>query len=190
MRARCRTSCPRRKHIRDGDWTVGADPRRSARPPRRDHRPGRPQDDHQRAQFRRQGLHGRFRGRHLADLGEQYRGPDQPQGPLGRQDRLHRSDNRQALRARTKARGAARAAARLASAGGAYDGRRRADLRRAVRFRPLSLPQRQAALAQARAPISICRSWRAISRRGCGTTSSSSRRSGSASRAARSRRRC
>ena len=47
-----------------------ADPGRPARPPRRDHRPGRPQDDRQRAEFRRQGLHGRFRGRHLADLGE------------------------------------------------------------------------------------------------------------------------
>ena len=38
----------------------------------------------QRAEFRRQGLHGRFRGRQLADLGQPDRGPDQPQGPLGR----------------------------------------------------------------------------------------------------------
>ena len=40
------------------------------------------------------------------------------------------------------------------------------------------------------APISIWRSWRAISRRGCGTTCSGSQKSGSASRRARSRRRC
>jgi malate synthase len=66
------------KHIREGDWEGGADPGRSARPPRRDHRPGRPQDDRQRAQLRRQGVHGRFRGRLLAGLGQYGRGPDQP----------------------------------------------------------------------------------------------------------------
>ena len=55
-----------------------ADPGGPPRPPRRDHRPGRPQDDHQRAQLRRQGVHGRFRGRDFADLGQPGRGPDQP----------------------------------------------------------------------------------------------------------------
>ena len=35
-----------------GDWTVAPLPAGPPRPPRRDHRPGRPQDDHQRAQLR------------------------------------------------------------------------------------------------------------------------------------------
>ena len=39
------------------------DARRAARPPGRDHRSDRPQDDDQRPQLRRQGLHGRPRGR-------------------------------------------------------------------------------------------------------------------------------
>jgi malate synthase len=54
---------PRPRPIRDGDWRVGPDPGRAAGPSRRDHRPGRPQDDHQRAELRRQGVHGRLRGR-------------------------------------------------------------------------------------------------------------------------------
>ena len=66
------------------------DPGRPSGPPGRDHRPGRPQDDRQRAQFRRQGVHGRFRGRDLADVRQYGRGPGQPEGPLGRQNRLHR----------------------------------------------------------------------------------------------------
>ena len=84
-----RESDPRRR-----DWTRRADPGRSAGPARRDHRAGRPQDGHQCAQFGRQRLHGGFRGRQFADLGEQHRRPDQPEGPLGRQDRLHRSGQR------------------------------------------------------------------------------------------------
>ena len=92
-----------------------------------------------------QRLHGGFRGRQCADLGQQHRGPDQPEGPLGRQARLRRSGEPQALPARRQSRGADRAAARLASGRRAPDGRRRADLRRAVRFRALLLPQRAGA---------------------------------------------
>ncbi len=56
-----------------------------------------------------------------------------------------------------------------------------ADVGRAVRFRPVLLPQRQgAARARQRARTSTCRRWRAISRRGCGTTCSSTRRRSSA----------
>ena len=40
--------------------------------------PGRPQDGDQRAQLGRQGLHGRLRGRELADLGELHRRTAQP----------------------------------------------------------------------------------------------------------------
>ena len=53
----------------------GAGAGRAPRPPLRDHRPGRAQDDDQRAQLGRQGLHGRLRGRELADLAELRRGP-------------------------------------------------------------------------------------------------------------------
>ena len=106
------------------------------------------------------------------------RGPDQPEGPLGRHARLHRPGERQGLQARRQAGGAARPPARLASARRASDGRRRADFGCAVRFRALFLPQRREAdRAGHRARISTCRSSRAISRRGCGTTSSSTRRS-------------
>ena len=52
-RARCRISCLRRRSVRDTRVEGRADPGRPAEPPRRDHRPGRPQDDRQCAQFRR-----------------------------------------------------------------------------------------------------------------------------------------
>jgi malate synthase len=57
-----------------------------------------------------------------ANLGEQSRGPNQSEGPLGGQDRLHRSANQEALRRRTESRGADRTAAWLAPARGAPDG--------------------------------------------------------------------
>ena len=60
-----------------------------------------------------------------------------------------------------------------------------AGLRQPVRLRPLLLPQRRgAAAAAAPAPTSTCRSWRATSRRGSGTRSSSSPRTCCGSRAA------
>ncbi|KAG1599702.1 hypothetical protein G6F46_014074 [Rhizopus delemar] len=43
---------------------------RIAGPPRRDHRPDRSEDGHQRAELRRQGVHGRLRGFDLADLAQ------------------------------------------------------------------------------------------------------------------------
>ena len=51
------------REIREGDWQVAAARARPGRPPGRDHRAHRPQDDHQRAQLRRQGVAGRLRGR-------------------------------------------------------------------------------------------------------------------------------
>ena len=159
-------------------------------PPRRDHRPGRSQDDHQRAQFRRQRVHGRLRGRQHAEVGQQHPGPPQPARRDPAPDRL-RQPRGQGLQARRKDRHAVRAAARLASARKARQGRRRADLRRHLRFRPVFLPQREGADRDAAAaPTSTCPSSKAISRRGCGTTSSSRRRSSWACRAARSRPRC
>ena len=72
---------------------------------------------------------------------------------------------------------AVRAPARLAPAGEARPYRRPADFRRHLRLRAVLLPQRAASCSRAAAArISICPSWRAISKRGCGTTSSTWRR--------------
>ena len=81
--ARCPISCaetaahPRRRL--DGR----ADPGRPDGPAGRDHRADRPQDGDQRAQFGRAGVHGRFRGRDLADLGQSGRGPGQSATIIG-----------------------------------------------------------------------------------------------------------
>ena len=66
--------------------------RRSAGPPGRDHRPDRPEDDDQRPQLGRDGVHGRLRGRELADLAQHGRGPGEP--------RRRRSSGRSSSRAR------------------------------------------------------------------------------------------
>ena len=64
-----RTSSTETRAVRDGDWRVAPAPRDL-----RDRRveitgPGRPQDDDQRAELGRARLHGRLRGRLLADVG-------------------------------------------------------------------------------------------------------------------------
>ena len=180
---------PGTKVIRDDpDWRVAPIPPDLHGPPRRDHRAGRPQDDRQRAQFRRQRLHGGFRGRQFADLGEQHRRPDQPEGPLGRQARLHRSRKPQALPARRQARGADRAPARLASRRGAP---RRSTASRSPARCSISVSAssttRKAQIAAGTGPYFYLPEARDASRkRGCGTTCSCSRRSSSAFRTARS----
>ena len=99
-RERARPASCRRPGDPRGRLAGPAAARRLRRPPRRDHRPDRPQAGHQRAQLGRQGLHGRLRGRELADLAQPGRGPRQPD----RRDRGHdhlRRLRRQALRARS-----------------------------------------------------------------------------------------
>jgi len=58
---------PETQAIRDGDWKVApippTSPTAASRSP-----PRRPQDDRQRAELRRESVHGGFRGRHLAGL--------------------------------------------------------------------------------------------------------------------------
>ena len=54
---------------------AGAGP---GRPALRDHRPDQPEDEHQRAELRRQGVDGRLRGRHRAELVQHHRRPAQP----------------------------------------------------------------------------------------------------------------
>ena len=118
-----------------------ADSPGSARPPRRDHRAGRPQDGHQRLEFRRLYLHGGLRGLHGADLG-------QPRGRPGQPDRRgaghHRiADGGQELPVARADRDLAGAPARLAFARGARAAGRRADRGGAVRLRSVLLPQRR-----------------------------------------------
>ncbi len=139
---------PETRAIRDGQMDGGADPGRSPGSAGRDHRADRPQDGHQRSQFRRQGLHDRFRGFEFADLGQHDPGPDQSHGPLGGQARFHRSADGQGLQARQEAGGASGAPARLASARAAHAGGRRACVGRPLRFRPVLLPQRQGGACQ------------------------------------------
>ncbi len=102
-----------------------------------------------------------------------HRRPDQPVRRRAPHDRLRRSRDGKAIRAERQDRRADGAAARLASAGEARARRRRADVGALFDFGLYLLPQRQgAARRTAPAPISICRRWRATSRRGCGTRSS------------------
>ncbi len=139
---------------------------------------------------RRQHLHGGLRGLEHADLGQPGAGADQHARRGAPHDRL-RQPRRQALQAQRQDRHAAGASARLAPGREAPAGRRPADVGFAVRLRPVLFPQRQGApRAAAPASTSTCRRWRAIWKRGCGTTSSCWRRTSSASRRAPSRPPC
>ena len=62
-------SCPRPARSATASWQVAPPRERLRRPPRRDHRADRPQARHQRAELGRTRVHGRLRGRELADLG-------------------------------------------------------------------------------------------------------------------------
>ena len=139
---------------------------------------------------RRPRLHGRLRGRAQPDVGERRRRPGGAprRGPPRADVRLARG---QGLPPERRHRHAARPAARLAPRRAPRARRRRPDLGLPVRLRAVLLPQRRrAARARQRARTSTCPSSRATSRRGSGTTSSSTPRTRSASRAARSARRC
>ena len=71
----CPTSSRRRARSARSDVAGRRGAARPPGPPRRDHRPDRPEDGDQRAQLGRARLHGRLRGRELADLVEPGRGP-------------------------------------------------------------------------------------------------------------------
>ena len=161
-----------------------AHPRRPAGPPRRDHRPRRAQDGHQRAELRGQRVHGRLRGRELADLGQRRRRPDEPARRDPPHHHVHLARG-QGLQAEREDRRPAGPPARLAPRREAPHARRQARAGRAVRLRPVLLPQR-ARTAEARAPArtSTCPSSRTTSRRACGTTCSCARRNCSGCRRA------
>ena len=100
-----------------GDWRVAPLPDRPARPPRGDHRPGRPQDDHQRAQLGRERLHGRLRGLELAHLGQLIAGQLNLRDAVRAHASLRRRpETGKSYRSNDEARRADRAPARLAPA--------------------------------------------------------------------------
>ncbi len=118
-------------------------PGRLAGSPRRDHRAGRAQDGHQRAQLRRQHLHGGLRGLEHAVVGQHGAWPDQPSASSRSHHRLQ-EHRRQELCTQRQDRDPDRTPARLAHARAPRAGRRRSGLGLAIRFRPFLLPQRRA----------------------------------------------
>ena len=142
--------------LRAADWRVAPTAGRAARPPGRDHRPGRAEDGHQRAQLRRQGATwptSRTRPRRPGPTCS----PASARCASGR--RHARLDGaataRQALRAEAVRRAgrADGAPARLAPGREARARRRRADVGVAVRPRPVRLPQRARARGEGPRPV-------------------------------------
>ncbi len=170
-----------------------AGPRRPGRPPGRDHRADRAEDGDQRAELRRQGLAGRPGGRQHPALGRTWssgqvnlydavRRQLSYDSPEGKAYRL-RDDGRLAV-----ARGAP---ARLALRRAARAGRRRA--RSSARWSTSGCTSSTTPPSCWRAGAgrtSTCRRWRATSRPGCGTTSSSTPRSARHPASAPSAQRC
>ena len=184
--------CPARlppRHPRDprGQLAGGAGPRRPRRPPGGDHRPGGAEDDDQRAQLRRQGLHGATSRTPSPPAGRTWsRARPTARTPSAAPSPSPRRTGRQ-YRLGERHRDPAGAAPRLAPGGEARPPRRRAGVRQPVRFRTLLLPQRaRSSGAGAADPTSISPSSRATSRPGCGTMSSPLPRTGSASPGERS----
>ena len=117
---------PETAAIRSGDWRVAPVPRDLE-----DRRveitgPGRPQDDDQRAQLARAGLHGRLRGLLRADLGEHRPRPGEPARRRRPQHRVSRSRVGQGLPPQRQDRDPDRPSPRLAPAREARAGGRRA----------------------------------------------------------------
>ena len=166
-------------------------------PPRRDHRPDRPQDGDQRAELGREGLARRPGGCHEPHLGERHRGA----ADAARRDPRRRSSSR-APRARSTGSRAAETPTIVMRPRGWHlvekhlqfhdrAGRRDARVGLARRLRAVLLPQRAGAHRGRPRPVLLPAEARvATSRRGCGTTSSSTRRTRSASRTAPSARPC
>ena len=121
-----------------------------------------------------QGLHGRLRGRRTAPTWENcIEGQRNLTDALERTIELDTGEKRYTLDDEVAV--AVRAPARLAPGGAALRGRRHADVRLALRLRPLLPPQPR----RGTGATSTSRSSSRTSRRGSGTTSSAGRRSGS-----------
>ena len=156
--------------------------------------PGRPQDDHQRAQLRRAASSWPTSRTPTAPTWDNLvAGPDQPRATRSAGTIAYtapETGKKYALNDETAV--AARAAARLAPRRAARDASTASPSPAALFDFGLFFFHNAQGAARARAPArtSTCPSWRATSRRGSGTTSSSARRRRSASRTAPSRRRC
>ena len=163
--------------------------RRPRRPAGRDHRPGRAQDDDQRAQLGRPRVHGRPRGRAVADLGERRRWPGGA-GRRGAPDADLRVARGQGLPARRRDRDAGRPAARLAPRRVGDARRRRPGLGQPVRLRAVPVPQRRRGAAAGERAVPLPRQAR-VAPRGAALERGLHPRPGrrSASRAGRSGRR-
>ena len=150
-----------------------ADPARPARPPRRDHRPRRPQDGHQRAELRRERLHGGLRGLRSPTWENLVEGQLNLLDAIARHDRATSPESGKVYRLNE------RVATLIVRPRGWHleekhvrvDGEPvSASL---FDFGALLLPQRARACSRAGpGPTSTCPRWRATSRRGSGTTSS------------------
>ena len=174
MPARCRTFCRETAAVRAGDWRIAPVPEDLL--DRRVEITG-PVD----RKMVINALNAPVQA-FMADFEDSARRPGSNiiRGQVNLRDAIRRTisfedrGDRQGLPAERADRDAHRAAARLASAGEARAHQRRGRLRRAVRLRAVPRQQpRGAGAAAAPARTSTCRRWRAISRRGCGTTCSS-----------------
>ena len=168
---------------------AGAGP---GRPAGGDHRTDRPQDDDQRAQLRAPRCGWPTRRTPTRRTGRTWSAArSTSRDALDRHDRLHLARG-QGLRARPTT-------GRPRSSSGRAAGTCRRSTSSSTASRPPAAwstspctwcTTRRRCSTPARGPTSTCRRWRATSRRGCGTTCSSPRRSSSACPAARSGRRC
>ena len=192
-RARCRRAAGLRRGDPGGPrrgLDRGPGTGRLRRPAGRDHRAGRPQDADQRAQLGRPRVHGRPRGLAVADVGERRR---RPGGAVGRRAPrrstfdVARGQGVSAERRDRHARGpAARLAPRRVARCSSTACRSRPACSTSVSTCSTTAPRRCDAGA---GRTSTCQARDRITRRGSGTRSSSTARSRSGSRAARSGRR-
>ncbi len=148
------------------------DPAGPPRPARRDHGTARAQDGHQCAQLRRQRLHGGLRGFAVPDLGQPRRRAGEPDA--GGAPRPHADDARgQVLPARTKRPRCwwcGRAAGTCPKSTGCTATSRSPARSWTSACTCTTTPPNSCAGARGR--TSTCRSWRTVSRRGSGRTSS------------------
>ena len=152
--------------VRLDGGALGARPHR---PQGGDHRAGGAQDDDQRAQLRRAGLHGGLRGRTLAALDQRRHRTAQLHGRRAAHARVRSPEERYALGERLATRSCGRA-------GGIWKRSTSCCGRPVPRAwwtsASTSSTTRASCWPGGAGRISICRSWRAISRRGFGTTCS------------------
>jgi len=166
---------PETKHVREADWQVAPVPAGSPGSTGRDLRANRPQDGDQRAQFRRQHVHGDFEDSSTPTWDNQLQGQINVRdaltrsisftSPEGRRYRLADKPPLCWLRPRGW---------HLCEKHVVVDGQPMSGS--LFDFGPVLLPQRQGTDRESSGVYLYLRKWNRISRRDCGTTPSSSRR--------------